>query len=62
MLNPFPHTKTLQQTTLKTSAQKYEKSIIMKEYSFDIVVNIVAKGEIVVCCSDVRNCMYVGKG
>ena len=46
MLNPFPHTTNLQQTTLKTSKQKDSEYYIMKELLLNRVKIIVANGEI----------------
>ena len=38
--NPFPHTTNLQQTTMNTSGQKYEKYLNMKVYLLNRVENI----------------------
>ena len=46
-LNPFPHIKNLQQTSLNMSKQKYRKKILpIKEQLLKKVENIVARGEI----------------
>ena len=46
ILNPFPHTTNLQQTTLKTYLQKPEKQPKKISQLLNKVENIVAKGEI----------------
>ena len=47
-INPFPYTTDLQQTTLKISHLKHEKSLYtgIKVYLLFKVENIMAKGEI----------------
>ena len=46
LLNLFPHTTNLQQTTLKTFSPKYENSLFMKEWLLNKVKYIVANGEL----------------
>ena len=78
LINPFPHTTILQQTTLNVFCQNIENL----HYWMDInlwlkVENIVAKGEIacfvqflllslcfqkVVCCRGIQKRLYEGKG
>ena len=76
MLNPFPHTTILQQTTLNIFCQKIENLYNWMDNLWLKVENIVAKGEIAcfeqffllslcfqkaVCCRGVRKHLYEGK-
>ena len=46
VFKPFPHTTNFQQTTLKSSGQKYGISLKSKVDILNRVKNIVTKGEI----------------
>ena len=77
VLNPFPHTTFLQQTTLNIFCQKIKNLYNWMNNLWLKVENIVSKGEIVrfeqflllslcfqkaVCCRGVRKRLYEGKG
>ena len=76
-LNPFPHTKDIQQTTLKLSMQNYRNSLYMKVFRLNRVENIMANDEIahneqfssfatmvskLVCCRGVIKRLDMGNG